>query len=125
MPAPTAAFSPAPDSKARGAKRPLRVAYAGKMQIGCAVGGTLPESLSLTERQLVHEQFDVLTPENCMKPGPIHPDPERYDFAASDALLAFAEQNHQAVVGHCLCWHQQSPEWLFEPGSTRRMALDR
>ena len=34
MPAPTAAPNPAPDTKARGAKRPLRVAYAGQLQIG-------------------------------------------------------------------------------------------
>jgi endo-1,4-beta-xylanase len=125
MPAPTPAPSPAPESKARAAARSLRATYAGKLQIGCAVGGTLPHSLSLTEQQLVREHFSVLTPENCMKPGPIHPEPERYDFTASDALVAFAEQNAQSVVGHCLSWHQQCPAWFFEPGLTRRMALDR
>lgn len=116
---------PSAESKASAGTRPLREAYEGKLQIGCAVGGTLPHALSLAEQRLVREQFNVLTPENCMKPAPIHPEPERYDFAASDALVAFAEENQQSVVGHCLSWHQQCPEWLFEPGLTRQAALDR
>lgn len=102
----------------------LRAAFEGKLQIGCALGGSLPHGLSLAEQRLLRDQFSVLTPENCMKPGPIHPEPGRYDFAASDALVNFAEQNRQAVVGHCLSWHQQSPSWLFARGLTRRAALE-
>jgi endo-1,4-beta-xylanase len=101
----------------------LRRAFEGQFQIGCAVGGTLPGSLNPAEQQLLCEQFNVLTPENCMKSGPIHPEPDRFDFEAADALVAFAEQQGMSVIGHCLSWHTQAPAWLFEPGVSRAAAL--
>lgn len=91
----------------------LRAAFAGQLAIGAAVGGRLPGALSDEERATLLQHVDVLTPENCMKPGPVHPEPERYDFELGDALVAFAERHGRGVVGHCLAWHQQCPEWLF------------
>lgn len=101
----------------------LLKAFEGRFQIGCAVGGTLPGCLSSAEQQLLLEHFNVLTPENCMKTGLIHPEPERYDFEAGDALVVFVEQHGLAVVGHCLSWHSQAPEWFLEPGLDRAAAL--
>jgi endo-1,4-beta-xylanase len=83
----------------------------------------LPASLDAAERALLARHFNVLTPENCMKPGPIHPTPERFEFAMSDALVQFAAERDLPVVGHCLCWHQQSPDWMFAAGIGRRAAL--
>jgi endo-1,4-beta-xylanase len=97
--------------------------FAGKFQIGAAVGGSLPAALEPAERALLTRHFNVLTPENCMKPGPIHPEPERYDFAMGDALVRFAEAHGMAVVGHCLSWHQQAPEWFLRAGMDRGAAL--
>jgi endo-1,4-beta-xylanase len=101
----------------------LAEAYAGRFQIGAAVGGTLPGSLEPAELALLARQFNVLTPENCMKPGPVHPEPARYDFAAGDALVRFAEARSMAVVGHTLCWHQQCPDWFLTAGLDRKAAL--
>ena len=101
----------------------LLQAWEGRFQIGCAVGGSLPGCLGSAEQQLLLQHFNVLTPENCMKSGLIHPDPERYDFEAADALVAFAEQHGLAVVGHCLSWHSQAPEWFLAPGLGRVEAL--
>jgi endo-1,4-beta-xylanase len=97
--------------------------FAGRFQIGAAVGGSLPGALEPVERALLSRHFNVLTPENCMKPGPIHPEPDRYDFAMSDALVRFAEEHGMAVVGHCLSWHQQCPDWLLRAGLDREAAL--
>lgn len=36
-------------------------------------------------------QYSQLEPENEMKFGPIHPEPTTYDYAAADALVAFAQ----------------------------------
>jgi endo-1,4-beta-xylanase len=99
----------------------LRRALRGCFQIGAAVGAL--ENLEESERRLLTTHFEVLTPENCMKPGPVHPERGRPDFAAGDALVRFAEQHAMAVVGHCLCWHQQSPAWLFPNGATREQGL--
>jgi endo-1,4-beta-xylanase len=102
----------------------LRAAFAHAFQVGCALGGKLPDALSLPEQDLVRSQFDVVTPENCMKPGPLQPEPGRYDFTTADAFVQFAEDSGLRVVGHCLCWHQQSPAWCFAPGMERKSALD-
>ncbi|HTV23647.1 MAG TPA: hypothetical protein VMG12_33385, partial [Polyangiaceae bacterium] len=55
------------------ARTSLRRAFAQHFQVGAAVGGKLPASLEPSERELLVQHFGVLTPENCMKPGPIHP----------------------------------------------------
>lgn len=101
----------------------LAKAFAGHFQIGAAVGGLLPDALEPAERALLAQHFNVLTPENCMKPGPIHPERERYDFTAGDALLRFAQSHSMAVVGHTLCWHQQCPSWFLAEGIERSAAL--
>lgn len=82
--------------------------------LGCAVDGVSTGGLEPQEQLLLDRHFDSITPENCMKPGPIHPEPLRYDFAAADALVDFAERHGMSVAGHCLVWHQQCPPWLFQ-----------
>ena len=109
-------ISPAPSTS-------LRERFARSFEVGTCVGGTLPASLRADELALLERHFAVLTPENCMKPGPTHPERGRFEFAAPDALVGFAEAHRMAVVGHCLCWHQQSPPWLFASGLGREAAL--
>lgn len=63
-------------------------------------------------RALLAGQFSSLTPENALKWESVHPGRDRYDFAAADAVVDFAEQHHQQVRGHNLLWSQQNPGWL-------------
>jgi endo-1,4-beta-xylanase len=102
----------------------LKAAFRGKFRLGAAVGGVLPDSLDPGERQLLARHFDALTPENCMKPGPVHPVRGRPDFVAGDALIRFADAHRMSVVGHCLSWHQQCPDWLLSAGTTREAGLE-
>lgn len=88
------------------------LADAEGLGIGSAVGAALHVSAAETYRRVLSEQFNVATPENAMKFGPIHPDPDRYAFDAADSIVAFAERNGMAVRGHTLVWHQQLPGWL-------------
>ena len=97
--------------------------FAQRFRVGAAVGGKSPDNLGSGERELCVRHFDVLTPENCMKPGPVHPERGRPDFSAGDALVEFAERHGQGVVGHCLSWHQQCPDWLWPAGIDRQSAL--
>lgn len=102
----------------------LSEAFAGTLQIGTCAGGLLPASLSAAELELLTTQFAALTPENCMKPGPIHPERGRFELEAADALVRFASERGLAVIGHCLCWHQQCPGWLLAPGTGRDAGLE-
>jgi endo-1,4-beta-xylanase len=63
---------------------------------------------------LLAAQAGIVVPENEMKWGLIHPEPDRFDFARSDALLAFAVEHDQKLRGHNLCWHEQLPRWFSQ-----------
>ncbi len=103
------------------ATRALRdVAPAGVL-IGSSVvgGGHLadtghpdPFSTDAAYRTLLATQFSSLTPENALKWAGVHPERDRYDFTAADAVVAFAAAHGQAVRGHNLLWYQSNPAWL-------------
>lgn len=77
-------------------------------------------------RALVVAQAGLIVPENEMKWDRLEPAPVRFDFSASDQLLAFARAEGLAMRGHTLVWHQQLPNWVQElPGPELRQALER
>ncbi|WP_171037967.1 endo-1,4-beta-xylanase [Dyadobacter luticola] len=104
----------------------LKEAYKNYFPIGVAVA---PRNLSGPEAELITTQFSSITPENSMKMGPIHPEPDRYAWEQADAIVAFAQKNGLKVRGHNLCWHNQSPKWFFTDNDgkqvTREVLLDR
>jgi endo-1,4-beta-xylanase len=61
---------------------------------------------------LVAREFNLLATENDLKFGPVHPEPDRYDFEGGDTLVAFAQANGMAVRGHTFVWDSQNPDWL-------------
>ena len=104
------------------ASQPSPAAYTGanslaaraartKLPYGCAVA---PERLDVDEEytRAIVEQCSILVAENAMKWGPIHPQPDKYNFAAADKLMAFAAKHKMQVRGHNLCWHQSLPPWF-------------
>lgn len=77
-----------------------------------------------TDLEVVKTQFNAFTPENSMKWERIHPEPGVYDFSAADALVKFAEENKQQLVGHTLVWHSQAPDWVFEDEQGEPLSRD-
>ena len=69
-------------------------------------------------QQVLGAQFSSLTPENDMKWDALRPSADEYDFESADALVAYAEANHQEVRGHTLLWHSQNPAWVTEASKT-------
>jgi endo-1,4-beta-xylanase len=92
----------------------LAEAYKRDFLVGAAVNTWLLTSPPGRELKLVGEQYSSVTGENCMKWGPIHPEPDRYDFKGADALIEFAEKHRMKVIGHTLVWHEQTPDWVFK-----------
>ena len=106
----------------------LKKNYAPYFLIGTALGGMLPGAYSAREIALITSQFDVITPENCMKPRAIQPREGKFNFETADALLAFAEGHGLQVTGHCLLWHTSCPDWFFRDGdhpASRALVLAR
>ncbi|MFH1009131.1 MAG: endo-1,4-beta-xylanase [Candidatus Latescibacterota bacterium] len=87
--------------------------YSNWFFVGTAIPGA---ELNQAERQLLFRNFGTVTPENCMKPAPLHPTEDRFDFAKADALVEMARANGLTVNGHALVWHQQCPDWFFTDG---------
>ncbi|NJM26569.1 MAG: endo-1,4-beta-xylanase [Bacteroidia bacterium] len=79
--------------------------------IGVAVS---PRALQTDEAGLITREFTSMTPENAMKMGPIHPKENEYFWTHADSIAAFAQRNQMKLRGHTLCWHNQTPGWLFK-----------
>jgi endo-1,4-beta-xylanase len=94
----------------------LKDYYKDYFTIGVAVS---PQALKRQdESKLITEQFGSMTPENAMKMGPIHPSEKFYFWRDADSIAAFAQRNKMKLRGHTLCWHNQTPRWLFTDSAT-------
>lgn len=96
-------FSRSPD-------KGLKDYYHDYFPIGVAVSAS---DISGPDTTLILREFNSLTPENAMKMGPIHPEEDRYNWKDADAIVDFATTHGMRVRGHNLCWHEQTPPWLF------------
>jgi GH35 family endo-1,4-beta-xylanase len=102
----------------------MKDAYRGIFLIGTALDFRRPDEFSAAELELITSQFNVITPENSMKPGPVHPQENSWNWTQPDALVGFCEKNSMTVMGHTLVWHSQTNPWFFE-GASREVALQR
>ncbi|MGM1065512.1 endo-1,4-beta-xylanase [Saccharothrix sp. Mg75] len=102
-------------------KDTLREAAPKGFRIGTAVAGgghhedqPYPDPFSSDQpyRKVLAAEFSSVSAENQMKWEYVHPERDRYDFGAADAIVRFAKRNGQVVRGHTLLWHSQNPEWL-------------
>ena len=108
--APTTAPTTAPVVNQHGPT--IKETYGKYFLIGMA--GDIPGNFSEAEQALIKENFNVVTPENCMKPGPVHPQEETWNFDRPDALVKFCTENNIAIHGHTLVWHAQTNNWFFQ-----------
>jgi endo-1,4-beta-xylanase len=92
-------------------RRALREVGASK---GLIVGSAMSvEELNPDDERLFAREVASITPENALKMSAIRPAPSAWNFAAADALIAFASRNGLAVRGHALIWNNdRQPAWL-------------
>jgi GH35 family endo-1,4-beta-xylanase len=102
----------------------LNEAYKSAFVIGTALDFRGPATFDAAERELILSQFGAITPENSMKPGPVHPQEDTWAWTAPDALMTFCADAAMKVFGHTLVWHSQTNPWFFE-GADRELALRR
>jgi endo-1,4-beta-xylanase len=105
----------------------LKDAYAGKFLIGAA--GDLPRGYSAVELANIKANYNIITPENCMKPQPTHPSENTFNWTTPDALVKWCEDNNIKVWGHTLAWHAQTANWFFQGTNgqpvARELAMER
>jgi endo-1,4-beta-xylanase len=92
----------------------LKDVFGKDFKIGMAVNNNVVSGNDVNAAEIVERHCNTITPENVMKWAPIHPEPNRYDFAAADRYVAFGQKNNMFIIGHTLVWHHQTPGWVFE-----------
>jgi len=107
----------------------LKDAFRGAFLVGVAMNGDQITGKDARGDAIITRQFNSISPENVLKWEVIHPRPDVYDFSLADEYVEFGLKNHMFIVGHNLCWHSQTPDWVFkdEKGSllTRDALLQR
>jgi endo-1,4-beta-xylanase len=89
----------------------LRQAAEGHFLVGGAIMSNALDTPVIAD--LLATQFSTLTGENEFKPASVQPDPGVFNFQAADRIADFARQHQIALIGHTLCWHEQTPRWVF------------
>ena len=89
----------------------LKDAYKNYFKIGVAV--TPRNVTDSLQAAVILKEFNSVTAENCMKPGEIHPQPGVWNFTQADAIADFCRKNGIKMRGHCLVWHSQFANWMF------------
>jgi GH35 family endo-1,4-beta-xylanase len=109
--------------------RSLAEVYKNDFLIGMAIDFQSENSLSNDEDAVLKRHFNILTPENSMKPQSVHPTENRWTWETADRLVQYCQNNGMQVWGHTLVWHAQTPPWFFEGENgqpvTREKAAER
>ncbi len=99
----------------------LKDYYRNIFNIGVAVS---PRALKTDEAAFIVKHFNSITAENAMKMGPVHPRENEYFWRDADSIVAFAQHNNMIMRGHTLCWHNQTPAWLFVDNSGNQVSKE-
>ncbi|OWW25486.1 endo-1,4-beta-xylanase [Zobellia sp. OII3] len=101
------------DTKSDTKKIPLKTAFKDHFKMGSAINGAVVSGKDATSLQIVTQEFNTITPENCMKAESVSPARNVYNFEEADAFVAFGQEHNMFIVGHTLIWHNQTPDWFF------------
>ncbi len=92
---------------------------ADKRNIYIGAAGDASQFADPEYAKLLSREFNMVAAENAMKWQVLHPEPDRYDFSAGDALVSFAKSQQMAVYGHVLVWDYGYPSWVSEEERSR------
>jgi endo-1,4-beta-xylanase len=101
-------------AQAPAAPATLKDTFRGAFVVGVAINADQITGKDARGDALILQQFNSISPENVMKWEVIHPFPDLYDFTLADKYVEFGLKNHMFIVGHNLCWHNQTPAWVFK-----------
>ena len=91
----------------------LKEAFNGKFYIGTALNVDQIFGRDTKSIDIVKKHFNSIVAENCMKSMYLQPKEGEFFFEEADKFVAFGEENDMFIIGHCLIWHSQAPDWFF------------
>ena len=91
----------------------LKDIFKDDFMIGVALNPYQLFGFDTLAQPLILKHFNSITSENHMKWESIHPKPGVYDFTVADSLVAYGKRHGMYIYGHALCWHSQTPDWVY------------
>ncbi|MDR2556937.1 MAG: endo-1,4-beta-xylanase, partial [Bacteroidales bacterium] len=95
----------------------LKSVLRDKFLIGTALNLEQIYQRDTLANSVIPEQFSAIVPENCMKSMFLQPKEEEFFFDDADKYVEYGEKHNLWIVGHCLVWHSQTPDWFFVDGT--------
>lgn len=106
------------------ARMTLKDAFATAFLVGAAINSRQINGTDTIGDAIIARQFNSISPENVLKWALVEPQPGRFNFDAADRYVALGERDGDAVIGHTLVWHNQTPAWVFQDGAGRAISRD-
>ena len=91
----------------------LKEVLDGKFHIGVALNVDQIFERDSLGVNVVKKHYNSIVAENCMKSMFLQPKEGEFFFDEADKFVAFGEENNMFIIGHCLIWHSQAPNWFF------------
>ncbi len=91
----------------------IKDAYAGAFKIGAAISNRDFSDRNPETKALLLKHFNAISPDNDLKPGSLHPAPDVWNWERADNYVNFGKENGMWMLGHTLCWHNQTPEFFW------------
>ncbi|KAA3437685.1 endo-1,4-beta-xylanase [Rufibacter hautae] len=92
----------------------LKQVFKDDFYVGAALNYQQASGKDPKAEAIISKHFSTITPENLLKWGNVHPQPDKYNFKPADDYVALGKKHKLFIVGHTLTWHQQTPDWVFE-----------
>jgi len=110
-----------PSANAAASTLGAAAAQSGRYFGTAIAAGRLGDSAYTT---IAAREFNMVTPENEMKPDATEPQRNQFNFSSGDQVYNWATQHGMKVRGHTLAWHGQQPGWMQSlSGSDLRSAM--
>ena len=101
----------------------LKDAYKDYFMIGVAVNQR--NVTNAEQSALVMREFNSMTCENDMKPEPTEPREGQFNWENADRIANFCRTHGIKLRGHCLMWHSQIGQWMYNDNPTKEVFYQR
>lgn len=95
----------------------LKEAYKDAFKMGAAVSSYELGDRGGKTKELLLNEFNALSIGNEMKPESLHPQPDVWNWRGGDAYVEWGKANGYWLLGHTLCWHNQTPAFFWNDGN--------
>ena len=102
----------------------LKKAIENKFLIGVALNVNQFTGRDTSAVKIVKQHFNSIVAENCMKSAYIQPQEGVFHFDEADKFVQFGLDHGMSIIGHCLIWHSQCPNWFFLDDEGKQVSPD-